>query len=98
MRVLRPPCVCCLHAKVHNGGVLNGCVYARSFSGLVIPDKLSQCLYSQECFLQQRGTGSVSGTRGGFGRRLRRQLGFSCFNWSRPSPVKSCVITISSMR
>lgn len=45
-----PPCVRCLHAKVHNGEVLNGCVYACSFSRLVIPDKLSQCLYSHECF------------------------------------------------
>lgn len=47
---LLPPCVCCVHPKVYNGEVLNGCVYACPFSRVVIPDKLSHCLYSRECF------------------------------------------------
>lgn len=63
-----PSCVCCMHAKVHNGSALNGCVYACSFSRLVIPDKLSQCLYPYECFLQACGTSGVSGMQEGFSR------------------------------
>lgn len=94
---LLPPCVCCVHPKVYNGEVLNGCVYACPFSRVVIPDKLSHCLYSSWVFLQQGGTAGVAGMQGGFSRWLRPRLGFSCFNWSRPSAVKSCVITILLM-